>query len=56
MLYMKKVSRYILHYDKIAQINVLTDPLIKAAKISNFETKYFGQFWVQKIELSVLYL
>ena len=39
-----------LHYDKIAQISFLTDPLMKDVKTSNFEIKYFGQFWTQGSE------
>ena len=49
MLFMK-MSRCTLHYDKIAQIDFLTDPYIKASKISNFKDKYLRQFWAQKSE------
>ena len=45
MLYMKVESRCTLYCDKIAQINFLTDPLLKAVNITNSETKYLGQFW-----------
>ena len=37
-------------YNKIVWISFLTDPLIKASKIPNLETKYLGQFWVQRSE------
>ena len=40
VLYIEVESRCMLHYDIIAQINFLTESLIKAVKIPKFETKY----------------
>ena len=50
MLLVKMISRCMLYYDKIDQINFLTDLLIKASKFPNFEAKYIGQFWAQRSE------
>ena len=56
MLFTNVESGCVLHYDKIAQTNFLTDPIIKAIKIPNFETKNLSYFEPSEAKLSALYL
>ena len=53
MLFMKMAARCIFHYDKIAQVKILSDLLIKASKIQNFENKYICQFSLHRSETLV---
>ena len=42
--YKSEIFTYILYCYKTDHINFLTESLIKAVRILNFEAQYFGQF------------